>query len=34
MVSVDMRTRLDTDVVLLDPETFVPGGLPALGELR
>ena len=34
MVSVDMRTRLDADVVLIDPEILVPGGLPALGELR
>lgn len=25
MVSVDMRTRLDADVVLIDPETFVSG---------
>ena len=23
MVSVDMRTRLDADVVLIDPTTFV-----------
>ena len=30
MVSVDMRTRLDADVVLIDPETFVSDDLPAL----
>ena len=37
MVSVDMRTRLDTDVVLIDPETFMSGDLHELldrnGEL-
>lgn len=37
MVSVDMRTRLDADVVLIDPQTFVSGDLPELldrnGEL-
>ncbi len=32
MVSVDMRTRLDADVVLIDPETFVSADLPALLE--
>ena len=37
MVSVDMRTWLDTDVVLIDPVTFVIDELPDLlhrnGEL-
>ena len=30
MVSVDMRTRLDADVVLIDPVTFVADELPDL----
>ena len=30
MVSVDMRTRLDADVVLIDPVTFVADDLPDL----
>ena len=30
MVSVDMRTRLDADVVLIDPVTFVADELPGL----
>ena len=34
MVSVDMRTRLDADVVLIDLKTFVSVDVPALGELR
>ena len=37
MVSVDMRTRLDADVVLIDPVVFVADDLPELlrrsGEL-
>ena len=32
MVSVDMRTRLDADVVLIDTATFVADDLPELIE--